>query len=91
MNKKNNSFRSLRYKAKLENPDKAAEKLKISKSMLYKIERGERKPGRDLIQQMSIVYNCTLEEIFLALNDTESVNKDVDKKNYTKGHNQVLK
>lgn len=47
--------------------ESACEKLDISKSMLYKIETGYRKPSRDLIAKMSNVYGSTIDEIYNAL------------------------
>lgn len=44
-----------------------AEKLKISYSFLNKIERGDRQPGRDLIKRMSILYNCSVDQIYKSL------------------------
>lgn len=55
----------------------AMEKLKISSSFFYKIEQGVKLPGRQLIVDMSKLYNCSIEEIFLALNATDS---DIDSK-----------
>lgn len=42
----------------------ACEKLRISKSMLYKIETGYRTPSAELIARMAKVYSCTTDEIF---------------------------
>ena len=42
----------------------AIEKLKISKSTFYKLEQGWQKPSAELIARMSIIYNCTTDEIF---------------------------
>jgi putative transcriptional regulator len=50
----------------------AMKKLDISKSMLYKMEQGFRKPSRDLIKKMSDVNGCSVEEIFSALDVTNS-------------------
>lgn len=47
--------------------ESACEKLDISKSMLYKIETGYRKPSRELIAKMSNIYGNTIDEIYNAL------------------------
>lgn len=46
----------------------AKEGLNISYSMLNKIERGDRSPSKSLIVAMSELYDCTIEEIFNAIN-----------------------
>jgi putative transcriptional regulator len=50
---------------------KAAKELNISATYLYYIETGARMPGRDLLIRMSKLYECKLDEIFLALNLTK--------------------
>jgi putative transcriptional regulator len=67
------TIKNLREQAKL-NTKEAAEKLSISLSMLYKIEQGQKKPGRELIKKISKVYSCSVEDIFFAINDTNSEN-----------------
>lgn len=47
--------------------DTAVEKLNISKSMLYKIEIGNRSPSKEIISRMSKLYKCSIDEIFKAL------------------------
>lgn len=44
--------------------EEVLKKLKISKSMFYKLEQGHRTPSADLIVKMAKVYNCTTDEIF---------------------------
>lgn len=44
--------------------DEAIEKLKISKSTLYKLEQGHTGPSTQLIARMARVYKCTTDEIF---------------------------
>ncbi|KGG81086.1 hypothetical protein Y919_02720 [Caloranaerobacter azorensis H53214] len=70
-------FKSLRQKTKLTTKE-AAKKLGISLSMLYKIEQGHRKPSVDLIQRMSEVYSCSINDIFLALKITNRDNEITD-------------
>lgn len=64
-------IKDLRLKAGL-STSSAVKILGISHSMLYKVEQGYRSPSRDLIKRMSLVYECTIEEIFLALDITNS-------------------
>jgi DNA-binding XRE family transcriptional regulator len=66
-------LKEIRIKAGYGNRSEAAKALNISKSMLIKVETGERKPGRDLIYRMSIIYKCSMDDIFLSINDTKSV------------------
>ncbi len=51
----------------------AVEKLGISKSMFYKIEQGNRIPGHQIIVKMSLLYGCSIDEIYKAL----KINKKV--------------
>lgn len=48
--------------------DEAIEKLKISKSTLYKLEQGHAGPSVQLIARMAKVYKCTTDEIFKDFN-----------------------
>ena len=50
-----------------------ATELNISKSMYEKIESGEKKPGRDLIEKIKIKYPLLDVTIFLDLNNTKRV------------------
>lgn len=74
---KSSNIRQLRENAKLDTST-AIEKLGISKSMLYKIEQGDRSPSKSLIVIMSKVYKCSIEDVFktLSLNKNE-VKKEV--------------
>jgi len=64
---KASGIRQLRIRAKLDT-SMAIEKLGISKSMLYKIEQGDRSPSKSLIMVMSGVYKCSIEDVFNTLN-----------------------
>ena len=44
--------------------NEAVEKLRISKSMLYKMEQGWQRPGTDLIARMAKLYGGTVDEIY---------------------------
>ena len=56
-------IRTRRMNAGLET-NEALEKLKISKSMFYKLEQGYRTPSAELAVRMARVYNCSTDEIF---------------------------
>lgn len=66
--------RMLRKKAGY-TPEEVTEKLGISRSMLDKVELGYKLPGRDLIGKMSQVYKCSIDDIYKAINITNSVIK----------------
>jgi putative transcriptional regulator len=68
---KNKNFKTLRENSKVKTTDEASKALQISKSMLYKIEQGDKKPGRELIKKMSDIYECSIEDIFSAIDVTE--------------------
>jgi transcriptional regulator with XRE-family HTH domain len=63
----NSKIRKLRTQKGL-TTQQAIEGLNISYSMLNKIERGDRSPGKNLIIAMSNLYDCTIEDIFEAIN-----------------------
>jgi putative transcriptional regulator len=67
----NKNFKFLRAKSSYKSTIEAAKALEISKSMLYKIEQGHKKPGRELIKKMSEVYECSTEDIFFAIDVTQ--------------------
>lgn len=50
-----------------------ANDFEISKSMYEKIESGEKKPGRELIEKIKIKYPLLDVNIFLDLNNTKCV------------------
>lgn len=47
--------------------EKLAELAGLSRNYIGKIERGERKATLDVLRQISIVLNCSLEELFKGL------------------------
>ena len=65
------SFKELRKKIDLTTDDAAA-KLGITKSMLYKVEQGYRNPSPKLMKSMSLLYECSIQDVFSALNITDS-------------------
>ena len=65
------TYKDLRKRANL-STDEAAQKLGISKSMLYKMEQGYKNPSYKLMKKMSEVYHCSIQELFNALNITDS-------------------
>ena len=68
---KNITLRDIRKKNGLSVKD-AAQKLEISEQYIYKMEIGKREPGKKLINKMSGVYGCTIEQIFFAIKRTDS-------------------
>ncbi|HAE91683.1 MAG TPA: transcriptional regulator [Tissierella sp.] len=67
-----NHITELRKKSGYITVKKAAEKLEISDSMMYQVEGGYKQPSPSLGIRMAEVFNCTLEEIFLPFNTTDS-------------------
>ncbi|KPU45807.1 helix-turn-helix protein [Oxobacter pfennigii] len=61
------------------NCDEAISMLGISKSMLYKIEIGNRSPSKNVIAKMSELYKCPVDDIFKAIKITRKLDKGVDK------------
>lgn len=64
-------IKQLRIKAGL-TTDEVVNELGISRSMLYKVEQGHRSPSKGLIMRMSSIYHCSIEDIFLGINITNS-------------------
>lgn len=52
-----------------------ADEFELSKSMYEKVESGERKPGRELIEKIKIKYPLLDVTIFLDLDTTKRVEK----------------
>lgn len=67
-----NHITKLRKKAGFNTVSEVTSLLNISDSMLYQIEGGWKKPGCDLALRMSKLFNCTMEDIFLPYNTTNS-------------------
>lgn len=67
-----NHITELRKKAGFNTVKEVTAKLQISDSMMYQIEGGYKKPSSDLAIQMSRLFNCTMEDIFLPCNTTNS-------------------
>lgn len=55
--------------------NKAAEMLKITKEYLSMIERGIRNPSDNLKKKMAILYQVSIADIFLALQETKCCTK----------------
>lgn len=62
-------IRVIRFNAGIES-DEAVFKLGISKSTFTKIEQGYLRPSRELLKKISTLYNCSLDEIFNAIEKT---------------------
>lgn len=60
--------------------EEMAKELGISKSFYEKIESGERKPGRELIEKIKSAYPLIDVNIFLNINHTKRVNIEEIKK-----------
>ena len=68
-----NKFRSYRQAAGIKTQAEAAKLLNCSESMLFKIERGLRMPGRGLSIRMAKLYKVGIEDIFLPDSHTNRV------------------
>ena len=67
-----NHITDLRKRAGFNTARDAAKKLKISDSMMYQMEGGHKQPSPNLGLKMTELFNCTLEDIFLPFNTTDS-------------------
>lgn len=54
----------LRLKAGYDNVSETSKKLGISKSTIYEIEKGTRKPSSKLATRMADLYKCSLDAIY---------------------------
>lgn len=70
------TFKQLRVQAGYKSVSEATKPLSISCSMLNKIEIGDRAPGRELVKRMANIYNCTIEDIYYAIEATKCVNAE---------------
>jgi putative transcriptional regulator len=73
---KTSAVRFLRLKAEVD-VNQAVQAFDISKSMFYKIELGHRLPSARVICKMSELYDCSIDEIYKALNISRSKNKNL--------------
>lgn len=69
-----NHITNLRKNAGFETAKSAAKRLDISDSMMYQMEGGYKQPSPSLGLKMTKIFNCTLEDIFLPFNTTNSDN-----------------
>ncbi|HDI3055738.1 TPA: transcriptional regulator [Clostridium botulinum] len=67
-----NHITALRKKAGFDTAKDAAKVLNISNGMMYQMEGGYKTPGSQLAIRMSKQFKCTLEDIFLPFNTTDS-------------------
>lgn len=65
-------IKTLRRNAGIKTAKEAAIKLGISAGMVYQMEQGIKKPSPKTAFKMSDLYKCTLEDIFLPYNTTNS-------------------
>lgn len=63
----------IRKKAGFRTAEEGATALNISLSMMRKLDCGDKRPSIDLAFVMTQVFNCSLEDIFLPYNSTQSV------------------
>lgn len=71
-----NHITKLRKNAGFKTAKIAAKALNISDGMMYQMEGGHKKPSPELAIKMSSLFKCTLEDIFLPFNTTNSCKKD---------------
>ncbi|WP_422447867.1 helix-turn-helix transcriptional regulator [Thermoanaerobacterium sp. DL9XJH110] len=71
-----NHITKLRKNAGFKTAKIAAKALGISSGMMYQMEGGHKKPSPELAIKMSSLFKCTLEDIFLPFNTTNSYKKD---------------
>ena len=67
-----NHITDLRLKSGIKTAKEAARSLRISYGMMYQVEEGLKTPSPRLAINMSRLFGCSLEEIFLPSNTTES-------------------
>jgi len=67
-----NHITELRKNAGFKTAKIAAKALGISDGMMYQMESGHKKPSPELAIKMSNLFECTLEDIFLPFNTTNS-------------------
>lgn len=54
----------IRLKAGCDSVKELCEKLEISESMIYEMEKGTRKPSPELAAKMADAYKCSMDEIY---------------------------
>ena len=69
--------RTLQYlrKEKGLTQEQTAKILTITKEYLSMLENGERNPSDTLKEKMAKLYDCTIADIYLAINSTKCLNK----------------
>jgi putative transcriptional regulator len=67
-----NHITDLRKQSGYKTAKVAAEKLEISNGMMFQMEQGIKRPSPGLAIKMAKEFNCTLEDIFLPFNTTNS-------------------
>lgn len=70
-----NHITYLRKKAGFNTAQNAAKELNISSSMMYQMEGNHKQPSVELGFKMAELFNCTLEDIFLPFDTTNSGKK----------------
>lgn len=70
---KNKTLQGLRINKKL-TQEQAAKILMITKEYLSMLENGDRNPSDSLKEKMAKLYECTIGDIYLAINSTKRLN-----------------
>lgn len=73
---KKNKLQDLRNEKGLTS-EQTAKILEITKEYLSMLENGHRNPSDSLKEKMAKLYDCTIADIFLAINSTKRLKKDV--------------
>ena len=69
-----NHLTELRKNAGFKTAKETAEYLEISEGMVYQMEEGYKRPSSKLAIKMAELFNCSLEDIFLPFDTTNSDN-----------------
>ena len=66
-------------KDKLLTQEQASRLLSITKEYLSMLENGDRNPSDNLKEKMAKLYNCSIADIFLAINSTKCLKQKEEK------------
>lgn len=72
---KNKTLKDLRAETKL-TQEQAAKVLDITKEYLSMLETADRNPSDNLKEKMARLYNCTIADIYLAINSTKCLKQN---------------
>lgn len=71
---KNDTLQTLRLKNNLTRND-VAKSIGVTVTYVYMLENGDRKPSDDLKIKLARLYECSIEDIFMAIILTRSLKK----------------